>query len=180
MKLNIGCGGRTLPGHINIDMNDEPGVDLVHDIRKPLPFDDNSVESMFASHIIEHLWWMEEVPNFLSTCFDKLENGGYIDIWTVDFDVVVNKYLEVRHLSENTITDNFFKKRMQWVVWRLFSRGGYVGSDHHSIFSRDSLKLLLREAGFKQIDDLQLSDFPFAAHEDMNMGVRAYKWVKEK
>lgn len=60
--LNIGCGG-TRPGApwINIDNweggggnPNEPNF-VNHDCRNPLPFNDNSFDGAFASHLFEHL-----------------------------------------------------------------------------------------------------------------------------
>lgn len=58
MKLNIGCGHDKREGYINLDK--EPGVgDFTFDLNtipfKELPWDDNTFEEIYASHIIEHL-----------------------------------------------------------------------------------------------------------------------------
>lgn len=42
LKLNVGCGKVKYPGWVNIDI--EPGADLVIDIRKGVLFDDNSID----------------------------------------------------------------------------------------------------------------------------------------
>jgi predicted SAM-dependent methyltransferase len=58
-KLNIGCGSDLIPGWINLDQNASNGVTLCFDLdsipRVALPLDENSIDEIFASHIIEHL-----------------------------------------------------------------------------------------------------------------------------
>ena len=55
MKLNLGCGKRIVPGYINIDDDDHPGVDLIINIYNGLPFEDNSVDKILASDFLEHI-----------------------------------------------------------------------------------------------------------------------------
>lgn len=55
MKLNLGSGEFRLEGCINIDIRDLPEVDLVYDLNQGLPFGDGIVDSVVASHVLEHL-----------------------------------------------------------------------------------------------------------------------------
>lgn len=54
-RLNLGCGREQIIGWINIDKNPSCGPDMVRDLEKGLPFDDNSVDEVQAKHIIEHI-----------------------------------------------------------------------------------------------------------------------------
>ena len=56
MKLNLGCGDKILDGWINIDKFDTFKVDIVHDLERiPYPFEDDSVDEILLSHVLEHL-----------------------------------------------------------------------------------------------------------------------------
>lgn len=61
-RLNLGCGRDIKEGWINLDLCDDVGVDVVHDLEmiSPLPFDESSIDEIYASHVIEH------VRNFLA------------------------------------------------------------------------------------------------------------------
>ncbi|MEK4418457.1 MULTISPECIES: class I SAM-dependent methyltransferase [Bacillus] len=58
-KLHLGCGRTILKGWINLDMMPMEGVDVIADLNQckvePLPFEDNSVDEFFASHVLEHI-----------------------------------------------------------------------------------------------------------------------------
>lgn len=56
MILNLGCGYKKFSGSINIDH--DPGVfpDVLLDLEKDkLPFDDNTVDKVFAHHVLDRL-----------------------------------------------------------------------------------------------------------------------------
>jgi len=55
VKIELGCGSTKTEGYIGIDRFDLPGVDVVTDINKGLPFDDGSVDVILASHSLEHM-----------------------------------------------------------------------------------------------------------------------------
>jgi len=53
MKLNLGCCDSHMPGYVNVDRM-QP-ADVVTDLSKPWPWEDNSVDEIVARDIIEHL-----------------------------------------------------------------------------------------------------------------------------
>lgn len=59
VRLHLGCGRTILKGWCNIDQTKGPGVDLVADLgmcrHQSLPFDADSVDEFFMSHVIEHI-----------------------------------------------------------------------------------------------------------------------------
>lgn len=90
MKLHVGCEKVYLNNWINIDL-DSPKADLIHDLRQPLPYEDNSVDLIYNEHFIEHLT-AEEGVNLLKEMLRILKKGGIIRIATPDLDYLVFKY----------------------------------------------------------------------------------------
>lgn len=58
--LNLGCGTKprastTEEQWINIEMQRFPGVNIVRDLRRGLPFNDSTVSHVLADNVLEHL-----------------------------------------------------------------------------------------------------------------------------
>lgn len=55
MKINLGSGLKKKEGFINIDIDKDCSPDMVHNIERGLPFDNNSVSYIYSSHFLEHI-----------------------------------------------------------------------------------------------------------------------------
>lgn len=74
MKLNIGCGAKIREGYEGLDAKDY-GQQFVHDMRHPLPFEDESIEEIFSEHFLEH---MDEPDKALAEMARVLQKRGLI------------------------------------------------------------------------------------------------------
>lgn len=52
VKLDIGCGVKTKPGYTGCDLYGNP--DLRFDLREPWPIENESVDTIYSSHALEH------------------------------------------------------------------------------------------------------------------------------
>jgi predicted SAM-dependent methyltransferase len=55
MNIDLGCGESKQPGWVGIDARDLNGVDIVCDLNKGIPIEDDTVDIVKASHILEHI-----------------------------------------------------------------------------------------------------------------------------
>lgn len=61
MKLNLGCGNKKYDGYLNVDSNQRCKPDKIVDMKKRLPFKDNTFEEVIAEHVIEHISDTEKI-----------------------------------------------------------------------------------------------------------------------
>lgn len=79
MKLNIGSGGIKLDGFVTCDYDPLAKPDYLVNLEKDkLPFPDNSVELVVASHIFEHLG--EGYFHCLKELYRVCKHGAIIDV----------------------------------------------------------------------------------------------------
>lgn len=70
-RLNLGCGSTPLEGWINLDGRALPGVNVVRDILRGLPFCDEAIDEVYSENFLEHLpqseviWVMNEIHRVL-------------------------------------------------------------------------------------------------------------------
>jgi predicted SAM-dependent methyltransferase len=76
-RINIGCGGRILPGWVNVDVAAPPNgqaPDIIADLRS-IPLPDGCAQEVMAIHVLEHIYeW--EAPDALAEWFRLLAPGG--------------------------------------------------------------------------------------------------------
>lgn len=140
-KIHIGCGDAILPGWVNIDIEELPGVDLVLDVRQGLPFD--SAEYVFAEHFIEHLDFSSGLA-FLLECRRVLTDSGVLRLSTPNLDWVwLNQYHygSWQDASED-VRDCFWMNK------------AFRGWGHQFLYNRQTLTEVLKEAGFGTIESV--------------------------
>jgi predicted SAM-dependent methyltransferase len=193
VKVHLGCGSFTPPGWINIDgswnawISKYPNIKkilkkirlipsqiteanydkdiLVHDLRNPLPFQDNSVKAIYASHLLEHLYLME-AKSLLRECHRVLMKDGIIRMVVPDLKSVAEKYLsnEVQSTSEpkaDIFNKNLFLRAEAPpagnIVYKLYT----ILKDFHLhkwMYDEDSLVYHLKEAGFLHVKKCNLHE----------------------
>jgi predicted SAM-dependent methyltransferase len=136
MKLHLGCGEKHIKGFINVDVRKLNGVDLVDDIKKLNSFEKESVDLIYASHVLEHIGRREYV-SVLSRWYDLLKVSGKLRIAVPDFEKVVEHYNENKNLP----------------VLRGFLYGGqtYEQNYHYCTWDFNTLSEDLKNLGFKNV-----------------------------
>lgn len=113
-KLNIGAGGEQLLGFISIDIDSSTKPNIVRDIEKGLPFDDNSVDEVKCSHTLEHI---HDLLFVLREFYRVCRCGAKITIIVPLMDV--SDMTHIRFFDENTfrtLTDHYYWDKPYYFV----------------------------------------------------------------
>jgi SAM-dependent methyltransferase len=176
-KLHLGCGNIMLPGYCNVDILNTGAVDIISDISKLDNFQNDSIESIYACHVLEH-FSHEEVKQVLRRWFDVLAPGGELRISVPDIDRIVKIYHEnLQHFQ--------IPGHTPWIG--LFYGGQGDPYDFHKTgFNFCWMKYLLEDIGLEGVKeyphephfisgyvDASLAKEPFGQYLSLN--VVAYK-----
>lgn len=128
-------------------MNARPGpdVDCVGSCVDLSRFATGSVAEIYASHVLEHLGYLSELPGALAECHRILVSGGRLHVSVPDLDVLARLYLD----PGLSVDDRFHVMRMMF--------GGQTDAhDYHRVgLNWDLLRRYLRDAGFARVQRVE-------------------------
>ena len=141
LKIIFGCGDTHYPGWFCIDGLGGRRVDLRFDLRRRLPFNDETVDLCYSEHFVEHLT-REESANHLREAHRILRKGGRYRIVVPAADRFMQKYL--------ARDDEFFRLAFPWAETNLEAVYHIVNWNgaHRSIYDIESLRIMGSKAGF--------------------------------
>lgn len=133
----------------NLDIAPSPIVDIVADISKPLPIEENTYDLIYMSHVLEHIPWYDTVKVLKELC-RILKPNGVLEVCVPDFKKIVGVYHKQK-IPDGWYMFNPNKDFMAWINGRLYAYYRGEQNWHHAAFDENHLYNCLREAGFSDI-----------------------------
>ena len=97
IKLNLGCYDRKIPYFTNVDIRSDVNPDLVDDVFKLEKVQNNSVDLIYACHVLEHADYKES-ELALARWFEVLKPGGVLRLAVPDMEAHFAHYYYHRDL----------------------------------------------------------------------------------
>lgn len=158
MKLHLGCGWRNFgKDWIHIDGGNYEHL-YSNDITK-LPFEDNSVDLIYASHVLEYFDRIE-VVSVLMEWMRVLKVNGTLRIAVPDFESMSRLYCDGMYPIEAFLGPLYGRMKM--------------GEDfiyHKTVYDFKSLETLLKKCGF---DNVERYDWKQTEHKDYDDHSQCY------
>ncbi|MBD2679137.1 MULTISPECIES: methyltransferase domain-containing protein [Nostoc] len=155
INLHLGCGFVIHPKFVNVDLLAAPHIHYQISIDKLSPFEDNSVNLIYASHCLEH-FPHTKVPKVLSEWFRVLKKGGILRLSVPDFDLLLNIYKK----NGNNIDT---------ILAILMGGQDYEHNFHMTTFTNSSAEKLLKRVGFKEIRQWQPNSCEMTTFNDYSV-----------
>ncbi len=161
MKLHLGCGKRYLEGYIHVDIAKFEHIDYQLPIDDLSTFNSNTVEEIYASHVLEY-FDRNDVVNVLNEWKRVLKPSGILRLAVPNFPKLVEVYQSSKDLS--SILGPLYGK------WDI---GNQEFIYHKTVYDENSLNKVLEEVGFKNIKSWDWQEF-FKEQKDFDDHSQAY------
>lgn len=158
-KLHLGCGKKYIPGFFHIDVLPAPHVDLVSRIERLPTIRDNSVELIYAAHVLEH-FSRKEYRAVLEEWFRVLATDGVLRLAVPDFAACAKLYHE-----------QGLKDGLTGLVGLIVGGQRDQYDFHKMVFDEPLLTRELRSVGFREV---RRWDWRKTAHAQVDDYSQAY------
>jgi predicted SAM-dependent methyltransferase len=98
VKLNLGCFNRKIYDFINVDIREDVKPDIIDDVFKLENFKKNSVDLIYACHVLEHADYKES-EQALKRWYDVLKPNGTLRLAVPDMEAHFAHYYYHKDLT---------------------------------------------------------------------------------
>ena len=136
--LNLGCGARFHPDWENVDFVPvHPSVKPC-DVRKGIPYEDETFDVVYHSHVLEH-FSKQAAPCFFRECFRVLKPGGVIRVAVPDLEGIARLYLEALEKASQGVAG--WDRNYEWMVLEMYDQAvrEKSGGEYTEYFGREPI-----------------------------------------
>jgi predicted SAM-dependent methyltransferase len=142
MNLHVG-GKERKDGWKILNVKASPIVDFVGDIRDLSAFGDGSIQTLYASHVLEHVGQADVGP-VLQGVYRVLKRAGRFLVSVPDLDILCHLYITP-----------WATPQVKWHAMRMMFGGQEEPHDFHYVgFNEESLRSLLVQVGFAEVQEV--------------------------
>jgi ubiquinone/menaquinone biosynthesis C-methylase UbiE len=115
VRLDIGCGRAKVKGTLGVDRVPLPGVDVVADVERGLPFRDGSVDEIYTSHTLEHV---QDFLGVMEELWRVCRPNALVHIWVPHATCPYTTWIDPTHRRGLTIaTFSYFNPAKNYLAY---------------------------------------------------------------
>ena len=146
-KLEIGAGISKKEGILTTDLNLKS--DYPFDLRAGLPFPDDSIDFIYAEHVLEHFQY-KDVMMLLQECKRVMKTCAVLKISVPNAQIYLDAYVNPEGFDQNIFctveTGMNFDSKIDYVNYMF-----YMDGHHYYMFDESNLLSILKAIGFNQV-----------------------------
>jgi len=171
MKLHLGCNKRFLSGYTHIDLAEYQHINFKHDIRTLPMINTDSVDEIYASHVIDYFDRVE-IIDILKEWYRVIKPGGIIRLAVPDFEAMATIYINNKRKGNNDPKKTFPLNGTD-ILFGRWEVKGYGFIYHKAAYDFLILEDLLKDIGFKNVKRWEFDEV-FKDHINYDDYAQAY------
>jgi predicted SAM-dependent methyltransferase len=146
--VELGAGNKKGEGGwVTIDVTKD--CDIFWDLRKGLPFPDESITKLYSSHFLIYFSF-REAQQFLDECRRALVPGGTFSICVPNARLYIEAYIRGGFLDEGPYL-SYRPAYNNTTIIDYVNYTAYMDGHHRYMFDAENLLYILRARGFKNV-----------------------------
>ncbi|MEM6318754.1 MAG: methyltransferase domain-containing protein [Bacteroidota bacterium] len=119
--LNLGCGHHFHDDWTNVDfLSTGPNV-IQHNLLKGIPFEDNTFEVVYHSHVLEHFSRVDAV-DFIKECYRVLQPNGILRIAIPDLEQITDNYKRLFNEGLDNLESDKIAADYEWMMLEMYDQ----------------------------------------------------------
>jgi len=164
--LNLGSGRRKMAGAVNLDISDQVGADVVHDLTvMPWPLPSDAFREVHAQDVVEHL---SDTVRVMEEIYRICRNGARVHITVPHFS------------SANAYTDPTHRRLFSYFSFDYFDADHAFGFYSDARFKRTRAQLVFYPSVANKIVHRAANRWPLAGSFRRGSCRSTWKWSSER
>ena len=147
VKIQFGCGNNFLKGFLNTDLLGKIPVNIT----KKLPFQDKTVDLIYSSHTVEHIYH-KQFKRFLKESYRVIKQGGIHVISTPSIERITKSvYFNDKTKKMLLNSDSYSNNNEEIDSATLINRVMHMSHMHKFLYDFECINRLAKKQGFKKV-----------------------------
>jgi predicted SAM-dependent methyltransferase len=126
------------------------GADIIYDLKKGIPLPEATVDEIYASHVLEHIFFKDLIV-LLEEIYRVLKQNGKFSVCVPDASLYIESYAnkqrflpEVERYQPALVDTGSLMDQINYIA--------YMDQEHKYLFDKENLVNTLKKVAFKKVE----------------------------